>query len=344
MAKQSHATSRMQRAIEQRWYGAPGWLWLLLPIELAFRLLSHFRRLKQSRDRIIIVKPVIIIGNIAVGGTGKTPVLIALINLLRKRGIRAGVISRGYGRENHSLVWVNGSSTALQVGDEPLEIFQATGAQVMVSRDRVAAAQSLDKSTSCDVILSDDGLQHYTLVRDREIVVVDGVKGFGNGHCLPVGPLREPVSRIKQVDWVLINGGESGGAAKTVGFRVVPVAFENVLTGQLLPLNLLASLNACVAVAGMGNPSKFFDSLQSLINEHKTALSLETRAFPDHHKFTADDLAFAREKPVIMTAKDAVKCKPFARENWWALKVEAMLPKEFVETLVNDIATITSTE
>lgn len=343
MANQPRATSKLQRAIERRWYGVPGWLWLLLPLELLFRALSNLRRIKQSRDGLNIAKPVIIVGNISVGGTGKTPVLIALVKQLRKHGIRAGVISRGYGREGHLPVCVNGSSTVSMVGDEPLEIYKATGALVMVASERVVAAQSLGKSAYCDVILSDDGLQHYKLPRHREIVVVDSVKGFGNGHCLPVGPLREPISRIKQVDWVLVNGGEPSSETKTYGFRVVPVAFENVLTGQIHALSLLTSLKSCIAIAGLGNPGKFFTSLQQVIDVHNRSLALQTRAFPDHHAFTSDDLTFARETPVIMTAKDAVKCKSFAKDNWWALKVEAKLPDEFVEILANDISTITAT-
>jgi len=348
---------RCQRFIERRWYTQAGCLWVLYPLEWLFRFSANCRRKNQQDQQTSFRKPVVIIGNIAVGGTGKTPVIIALIKGLRERGINPGVISRGYGRCSNKLVFVDTVSTADQAGDEPLEIYHATGAPVVVAADRVAAADVLVEQRACDVILSDDGLQHYKLARQREIVVVDASKWFGNTHCLPVGPLREPVTRLQDVNWVLINGGSSSdtrsaetmmnrgidqGDSACYGFKIEAVAFENLISGERQPLSMICHIQQAVVVAGVGNPERVFSTVDAVAAECGSELQLSKCIFPDHHRYTSADFAQIGEQVVFMTAKDAVKCRPYAGSNWWILKVEARLPESFLNAIGQELKDLLS--
>ncbi|WP_049721923.1 tetraacyldisaccharide 4'-kinase [Gilvimarinus polysaccharolyticus] len=310
------------------WYGKKRWVYTLLPLEGLFRLLSYVRRIITVRWlQKNIGLPVIVVGNISVGGTGKTPLIIALVNRLQKRGLKVGVISRGYGSAAPQYPYVvSESSSATEAGDEPLSIWRATGCAVCIDADRVAAARIL-KNAGCDVLLSDDGLQHYRLGRTLEIAVIDAARGFGNGHCLPVGPLREPRSRLKGVDFVVVNQTslESDIVYKRdyYNMRLQPQHWFKVKDLTHLPLDHLLAGTHVHAVAGIGNPNRFFSTLGKL------GLTPECHIYRDHHTFTRENFQFRQVLPVVMTSKDAVKCQTFAEPEWLALEVEAVLEKRF---------------
>ena len=298
---------------------------MLWPVSLVFRVLSSIRRTCYHLGifhRHALPIPVIIVGNISVGGTGKTPLVIWLVNHLRSRGIRAGVISRGYGGSaQYWPQYVRGDSDTAVVGDEPVLIAKRAQCPVAVAPKRILAAKALLKHAECDVIISDDGLQHYALMRDLEFVVVDGVRRFGNGYCLPAGPLREPCSRLKSVDFVVCNGL---AARDEYAMKLKPSKLINVRDEQTVK-ELSAYRNTEVhAVAGIGNPSRFFSMLRQL------GLNVIEHPFPDHHAFEASDLDFGDDKPTVMTEKDAVKCRRFACDDAWYIAVDAELEESFI--------------
>lgn len=272
----------------------------------------------MTAEQIRVEVPVIVVGNISVGGTGKTPLVIWLIEQLRQWGFRPGVLSRGYGgKAEHYPLRVTENTPAEVCGDEPLLIALRTGAPVMVAPDRVTAARALLRSGEVDVLVTDDGLQHYRLARDLEFCVVDGQRGLGNAALLPAGPLREPASRLGQVDWVAVNG--EGFEPPEQGFRFT-LAGEPVAALIGGASRALADFESPVhAVAGIGNPERFFASLEA------EGLSIIRHAFADHHRFTAADLAFGDTLDVIMTEKDAVKCRAFADARCWYRPVSAQL-------------------
>jgi len=240
------------------------------------------------------------------------------------------VISRGYGAGTTQFpLAVQPNTDAEACGDEAKMLAQTCGCPVVIDPNRPAALDYLAKHHEVNVVVSDDGLQHYALARDFEIVVIDGQRMFGNGHCLPVGPLREPVSRLAQVDLVLQNGGE---AQDYPIFDLEPVAWVNVATNEEITLDKLNSAHQYMVVAGIGNPQRFFSTIERI------GLSITPCSFPDHHTFTAGDFQGFHDLPVLMTEKDAVKCCDFARENWWFLKVRAELPNEAQELLTKFIA------
>lgn len=271
--------------------------------------------------------PVIIVGNLSVGGTGKTPLVIALANYLKQQGFRPGVISRGYGG-NHKAeaIQVTASSDPQQVGDETVLIAKQTGCPVAVAAKRVEGAQLLLKNTDCNIILSDDGLQHYALKRDIEIAVIDGERRFGNNSCLPGGPLREPLERLNEVDFIIVNGTPAEG-------REIPMTIKadmaiNLRSGEQKPLAEFKG-QPCHAIAGIGHPERFFNLLASY------GLSIENHSFPDHHVFSAKEINFRDPKPVLMTEKDAVKCTGFVNDKHWYVPVSVHLPDTFYSQLLN---------
>lgn len=321
------------------WYGKRKWIFLLLPLMWLFRLLSLLRRqylVRFAQQKLSI--PVIVVGNISVGGTGKTPLLISLVKHLQTQGFRPGVISRGYGgHAPHYPFMLTAQTSVQQSGDEPFSIFQQTHCAVCVAADRVAAARALE-ALGCDILLSDDGLQHYRLGRTLEIAVVDGQRGFGNGYCLPVGPLREPVARLKTVDMVVINSAEQclpmPEGIEIFSMAIAPQAWCNLVQEQCFDLDYFDRGSRVHAVAGIGNPQRFYttlDKLQLVLVEHD---------FPDHHRYSADDFNFSEKLPIIMTAKDAVKCQSFARSDWYYLAVGAALPDYFWQVFDARIAAI----
>ena len=315
------------RWLEDAWYREMYISAWFMPLSMFYVDAVRLRRflyrtgvLKQTKLPV----PVIIVGNITVGGTGKTPLVIRLVALLKQQGYKPGVISRGYaGKANANPRFVSADSDAALVGDEALVLAERCACPVAIGASRVAAARHLLAGHACDVIVSDDGLQHYAMRRDIEIVVIDGERRFGNGYCLPVGPLREPPERLKQVDMVVVNGGKDL-QPNEYEMHCLGDRFINLRSGEGRGLAEFKALQ-CHAVAGIGNPARFFSLLAG------AGLDCKTHAFPDHHAFKAEDLHFKDDKPVLMTEKDAVKCRRFAEDKHWYLPVDAELSEAFFQ-------------
>lgn len=317
------------------WYGRAGWfvvcLPLLWPISCLFAVLARLRRRWQFARQPAFPVPVVIVGNITVGGTGKTPLLCALAENLSATGMRVGIVSRGYGGQHTGAPrLVAASDNARDVGDEPLLLARRTGCLLAIGRDRLAAAHVLAKQ-GVQLILSDDGLQHYRLPRCFEIAVVDAVRGLGNGLCLPAGPLREPASRLREVDAVVYQGTPQNQAVQ-YHTALVPQAWCDVHSGESLPLEHVPLGSTVHAVAGIGHPERFFTTLQSL------GYHVLPHPFPDHHVFEADELIFSDGHPVVMTEKDAVKCQSFGGERRYALVVSAPLPDGLQQQILQAVA------
>jgi tetraacyldisaccharide 4'-kinase len=330
---------KLDKRLQRHWYGEPGWLLLLLPAEWLFRAVTGLRRWlfrRGWRQSYRAPVPVVVVGNIAVGGTGKTPVTIALCEALRDAGLRPGIVSRGYGARPPAfphLVDINDS--AERAGDEPLLLARRTGRPVVIAPRRAEAVRLLLQTGPCDVVLCDDGLQHYALARDVELAVIDGTRGLGNGHCLPVGPLREPPSRLDGVDAVLINttvsATDNGGPH--AGFYLQPTALVRLADGRRVDVEQWRAEHRHVhAVAGIGNPWRFFASLREL------GFEVIEHPFPDHHRFIPADFTFGDGLPVVMTEKDAVKCDGFGLPDLWYLTVDAVLPGSLLTAIVGKIA------
>ncbi len=311
--------------LESAWYGnasAPWWASLLAALYGAFVRLRAWLYRRGLRRCVRLPVPVIVVGNISVGGTGKTPLTIALAAWLQARGHRPGVVSRGYGGTRREPQLLGADPDPLQVGDEPC-LIHAGGVPVAVGRERPAAAKLL-LAAGCDMLLADDGLQHYPLARDVEICVIDGVRRFGNRRLLPAGPLREPLGRLQRVDFRVCNGGSAEPGEypmQLCGDELVAVSGDRRQT--------LAALRGqpVHAVAAIGNPQRFFDALRG------HGLQVIEHAFTDHHRFVPEELDFGDHLPVLMTDKDAVKCRGFAQPHWWRLPVRANLPEAFYEAL-----------
>ena len=325
----AHPRTAKADSWQAAWYGTRRWSFWLLPLNWLFVLASAVRRYALLRwQQKTLATPVIVVGNITVGGTGKTPLLIALVKWLQAQGYTPGVVSRGYGGRAETYPYLlSAQSTAAQAGDEPVTIYQQTGCAVCVGPDRLAAARMLEDQ-GCDLLLSDDGLQHYRLGRDIEIAVVDGQRGLGNGWRLPVGPLREPISRLATVDWVIVNSPSADFAVPGLAdlyfipMQIQPHALVNLSTGAAHDVSLLAA-QSVNAVAGIGNPQRFINTLA------ESGITAQLHTFPDHHAYTASDFAFANQRPLVMTEKDAVKCKAFAQPDWYYLAINACLPDAF---------------
>ena len=306
------------------WYG-----FLLLPVSWLFKCIAAKRRASQTRSAVRLPVPVIVVGNISIGGSGKTPVIQALAAQLASRGYKPGIISRGYGAKNTAYpARVPYQADPTLYGDEPTLLAHSTGCPVIIDPDRVRAAKHLLASTDCDVILSDDGLQHYRLARDIEIIVLDGARGLGNGHCLPAGPLREPASRLDETAFLLCNGQAIEGVAAAV-MPLKPVQWRQVATEKVYAVDDYLPFPRAHAVAGIGNPHRFFDTLTAL------GLQIERHAFADHHQFVASDFELGDDLPVVMTAKDAIKCDRLDDQRLWVLDVEARLPDDFLQALLH---------
>ncbi len=316
--------------IARIWSGeSPLWL-LLLPLSWLYGLVSGLIRLSYKvglKRAWRAPVPVVVVGNLTAGGNGKTPVVIWLVEKLTQRGIRVGVVSRGYGgkAERYPLL-LTGQTTTAQAGDEPVLIFQRTGAPVAVSPVRSEAVQALLSQTDVQMVITDDGLQHYALARDKEIVVIDGVRRFGNGWWLPAGPMRERASRLKSVDAVIVNGGTA--QAGEIPMQLRPGLAVNLVTGERRDVAELPNL---VAMAGIGHPPRFFSTLEAC-----GARLLNTVPLADHQALSQAQVAgfTAPGQTLIMTEKDAVKCRAFARDNWWYLPVDAELQGEQPERLL----------
>jgi tetraacyldisaccharide 4'-kinase len=332
-----------QSWLNRIWYvrdAPPPWL---LPLEGVFDAGTRLRRWlyrKNIRGSVRLSRPVVVVGNLTVGGTGKTPVVCWLVERLKERGYKPGVVTRGYGGSNRVPRLVRDSDDAMLVGDEPLLLVRRTGVLVAVGRERPAAAQML-VDAGCDVIVSDDGLQHYALSRDCEIVVIDAERGFGNGHLLPAGPLREAQSRLASVDAIVVNGagtGTAGGAAAAgepwgvapqagapqdvapQGGGVRPIFGMRLQATQAVSLRDSSVRNLrefsgqeVHAVAGIGNPQRFFRMLRTF------GIQVRAHELPDHAVLNPKDIEFGDGRPVLMTEKDAVKCAGFAGAQHWCV-------------------------
>jgi tetraacyldisaccharide 4'-kinase len=269
-----------------------------------------------------------VVGNITVGGTGKTPVVIALVDYLQERGIRVGVVSRGYGgASTAAALWVDGSSDPALCGDEALLIHRRTGCPCVVAASRADAARCLLARADVDIIVSDDGLQHYGLARDMEIALLDQRRRTGNGFCLPAGPLREPRARLDKADYVLFRGSTDPVSGVVYTAR----ALVNPASGERRGVTPTALGREVFAVAGIGQPDQFFEALLGY------GFAIQRLRFPDHHRYRAADFARLAGKPIIMTEKDAVKCSGLAGDNAWYLEISAQLP-EAVTTAVAALA------
>jgi tetraacyldisaccharide 4'-kinase len=312
--------------LQQRWYSATPSPWWLRPLAALYGHVTRSRRRRQLRksgdNRLPL--PVIVVGNISVGGTGKTPFVIWLVEHLREWGYRPGIISRGYGGKAVKYpLRVTAQTNVRECGDEPALLAQRLQCPIAVAPDRLAAARLLLESGEVDVLIADDGLQHYRLPRDIEICVVDSVRGLGNGALLPAGPLRELPARLNEVDMVIVNGG-GGFRPQVPGWQLMQLTTgEGVaLTGdQRLPLSRWSG-QTVHAVAGIGNPQRFFDQLERL------GMQVIAHPFPDHHRYSAGELRFGDHWSVLMTEKDAVKCRALGVARLWYVPAAAEISAE----------------
>lgn len=325
--------------IERIWSGRSS-LWLLLwPLSVlygAITALIRFSFQRGWRKSWRAPLPVVVVGNLTAGGNGKTPVVIWLVEALQQRGLRVGVISRGYGGKADSYpLRVTADTATEQAGDEPVLIAQRTSAPVAVAPRRRDAIEALLEHHSLDLIVTDDGLQHYALQRDREIVVVDGVRRFGNGWWLPAGPMRERASRLNTVDAIIVNGGEPQQGE--IAMQLRPGMATHLLSGEQRPLSAFQDV---VAMAGIGHPPRFFNTLKQ-----QGLTPMAEIAFADHHAYSEDELSrlLLPEQTLLMTEKDAVKCRAFAQPAWWYLPVDAHLQAEAATVLLDDLERLCGT-
>jgi tetraacyldisaccharide 4'-kinase len=340
----------VNKFFNQLWYHRSGWHWLLAPLSGLYWLLVRIHRRLQPTPYLPPV-PVIVVGNLSVGGTGKTPLCLALTRYFQAQGKKVVIISRGYRAQAQTFpLLVTADADAVNVGDEALLLAQQSGCPVVIDPQRARAARYAVDTLKADLLISDDGLQHHALGRHVEIVVVDGQRGFGNGWLLPAGPLRESLARLNTVDFVVSNGPlQPSFSLSSANLSLANLSLANIAPAKLTTMSLqpttLVNLQsggrvtvavwqqqygastATHAVAGIGNPPRFFESLQAL------GFVIIPHAFADHHAYVVADLDFAGTAPVIMTAKDAVKCRQFASEHWWALEVAAELPPAFFDAL-----------
>ena len=321
--------------VNRHWYQS-SYTWLsllLLPLSWVFRLLVNFRLglyrfgIKKKYEFNI---PVIVVGNITVGGTGKTPFVIWLANCLKEQGYKPGIVSRGYGGKETLIApqAIAKNSDPAIAGDEAVLLAERSNCPVMVGINRVDAVKTLLASTDCNIVISDDGLQHYKLGRQLEIAMVDGERRFGNQCFLPAGPLREAVGRLKKVDFVVAQQGAMQNEYEMQLFGEQLVSVKNPL--QEKALTDLAGTKVH-AVAAIGNPKRFFASLKD------KGLDVIPHVFPDHYLYEKIDLDFADDLPVVMTEKDAVKCRVFANKKFWFLSVEAKMDSVFRAALLKKI-------
>jgi tetraacyldisaccharide 4'-kinase len=332
----------MEERLTKLWYRDDSGPSLLQPLSWLYDAAVRLRRNAFEHGWLSthrVGKPVIVVGNLTVGGTGKTPMVIWLARQLSQRGFKVGIVSRGYGsRPQEEPRPVTPESSWRDVGDEPLLLARRTGCVTMVGRDRVAAARALVKN-HVDLIVADDGLQHLRLARDYEIVVIDGARGFGNRRMLPAGPLREPVSRTAEADFLVLNGVMEHSSLTRVGIPIARAVQMTLLPGPAVRVDGCEGARPLEdfrggplhAVAGIGNPARFFRDLRS------RGLDVIEHAFPDHHAFTSQELAFADDLPVLMTEKDAVKCRDFAAPRWWLVPTEAAFAEAQGRDLLDDI-------
>jgi tetraacyldisaccharide 4'-kinase len=350
------------KKIVDTWYGGTAISWLK-PFSSLFSFLSSIRRKLYASGRKKVYRssvPLIVVGNISVGGTGKTPLIIYLARQLISAGYRPGIVSRGYGSKAEAYPFhVKADSQVKDSGDEALLIARNTNCPVVIDADRSEAVKSLEQHYDCNVILSDDGMQHYAMARDIEIAVVDGRRGFGNGYLIPAGPLREKPERLDEVDFIICNGESQLSFNKPAyAMTLEPRHLCHLQTGQIFAIadiiremtnsreTIKKGIESDVenggsqvakhkvhAIAGIGNPERFFSSLCDC------GFDIISHVFDDHHLYTLQDINFDDDYEVIMTEKDAVKCMPFARKTDWYLSVEAVIDEAFINSMLTKLLT-----
>jgi tetraacyldisaccharide 4'-kinase len=319
----------VQSWLNSIWYDRAAPPWWMVPLSLTYGAVSGSRRFLYAhhlRQASRVSCPVVVVGNVSVGGTGKTPLVCWLVAHLVERGYKPGIVTRGYGGSSRDVRRITAADDPGVVGDESILLARRTGAPVAIGRDRPAAAQLL-AGDGCDVIVSDDGLQHYALARDCEVVVIDGDRRFGNGWLLPAGPLRETPGRLRAADAVVVNGGRAllPGA---LSMRLEAKTAVALRGGAVQPLRAFAG-TSIHAVAGIGNPERFFNMLRS------RGIEVLGRPLPDHAHLMPEDIAFGDDKSVFMTEKDAVKCGKFAGPRHWFVPVSACFDGGEADTLLN---------
>ena len=335
----------LENHLNRIWYRDTPPPWYLRMLTPVYRLLFAFD-LWRARSGIAFdlqSRCIVVVGNLTVGGSGKTPLLIRLCQLFREAGLTPAVVSRGYGRDDRKQRLVIAASNPELVGDEPLLIARRCGVPVMVGPDRVQAARELF-ARGADLVISDDGLQHHRLPRSIEICVIDGERGFGNGRMIPAGPLREGLERLRSVDYIVVNGGEvesipGGEALREVEWSRMELHPRKVHSLSGKQNWRLSQFSGCKvnAVAGISNPGRFFELLR------QASIEVIEAPFPDHHDFAAEDFAgLQKGLPIIMTEKDAVKCADLKLENAWYLSVDAQLPVQCEHDIVRQAKQLVS--
>ena len=334
------AVSSENTKLEKFWYSKSHWKWLLLPLSWLVQLVAlskvklyKLNYLKSQSSKVAVL----VVGNITVGGTGKTPFISLLVERLQAKGLKVAIVSRGYhSKAPYYPYIVNKDDTVETVGDEAFMQLATCNVPMAIGAKRAEAVELLTKKYELDLIISDDGLQHYSMARNIEVMMVDSNRLFGNQLMLPFGPLREPVSRINSVDFVVLNGGTpslldfSNTLTNVIGMQIEIDSLVQLVSGKEMSLRELNN-NSVLAVAGIGNPNRFFTTLS------KYCQSFDKKVFADHYLFTASDFPANKMGIVVMTEKDAVKCKGFAKENWYYLKVKATMQEQELKQLYSRI-------
>ena len=313
------------------WYNKSVWLYLLSPLTFIFSALVRWRKNSYAKNPSKVWNsgvPIVVVGNITMGGTGKTPLVKHIASELKERGYKPGLVSRGYGGKFSGTLEVNKETTFKQTGDEA-QLLSKLQIPFFIDKDRSRAARILQEKYDCDVIISDDGLQHYKMDRKVEIAVIDGVRRLGNGMAFPAGPLREPKGRLKEVDFIVNNGGPT--EADEILMTLNPAKFVHLNSGKRYSVDNWPMHKQVHAVAGVGNPNRFFDLLSRL------GFEFDKSPFPDHHKYNKRDLYFLDHLPILMTEKDASKCKHFNNSKIWYLSIEAKIESQFIDRLEEKI-------
>ncbi len=331
----TNKTSALQQWLEKIWYQGGKGKYLLLPLSALYCTLNRLQRNLQTPTQNYLPCPVIVVGNITVGGTGKTPLTVYLVKLLQEQGFSPAIITRGYGGK--ALNWpqkVNAESDPKLVGDEAVLMAIRTGVPVYAGPNRIENIRQCLHDQYCNIIISDDGLQHYKLPRDIQIAVIDGERKLGNGLCLPAGPLREKKQRLQHCDFVVVNGqnfnSQNPKSNNWIEMHMQGAELINLKTGEKKALQDLAG-KTVNALTGIGNPQRFYTTLE------QSGLKVLSHSYPDHYQFQKRDLHLENDFPVLMTEKDAVKCKDFANKNCWYLPVEARLDTSFAKKFLAQV-------
>ena len=316
------------------WYNKSIWLYLLYPFSLLFSYLTSRRRRKFLKDKNKSYKseiPIIVVGNLTIGGTGKTPLVKYIATELINRGYKPGIVSRGYGGKFKETLKVDENTSVKETGDEA-QILAKLNIPFYIDKNRVRAVDKINKNHDCDVIISDDGLQHYKMKRNIEIAVIDGKRRFGNKLTFPAGPLRESIKRLDSVDFIVNNTGPT--EEKEFLMSISPSEFVHLKSGKSYKIDEWPMHNQVHAVAGLGNPGRFFDLLGKL------GFDIIRHPFPDHHNFLSSDIFYLDHLPIVMTEKDASKCKDFDNNKIWYLKIDADVNNKFIDQLQNKLEEI----